>query len=1171
MMTKNKKQKANGAALILVVVVTVLLAVIGVMFLMVSRLSEMETVAVADGHDLDAAVKTVVGRIDSVLVVDLFGNDDAIVNADLTNPAADEPYDFPEHNNIDAGADGIIGTVDDAYVNPGAIWLTGLNDDGWLASLEPVFNDNGTPANLADDYYEWPHVTDLWGTLNQNTDSLYFQRFTEADDSTHFVGRTSSYFWTDDGSTLVSAYHVETRIIASDDPVGVYELNDSDLTMPFGARADADGDGVSDSRWVKVPGLMTSRGKDVFAAVRIIDNCAMLNLNAAHCFYQEPYDTLSPVFKDALNNPVSPFEKPWFYNDSDYGDFVTNYNASNFDTAEESLYHRNDGSGSGRYLTEINYLPFLRGSDLNGDFFGAGASSDDWMNLMEARGLFERDSSDAMIDFSFTPQMSAGVFMNLESPGDSYHFFDIADELELRNRYLVTSHVEARFEQDTVANFSLDAGGGTYGSLETPVDDNAAFNSWKIKVDPSNFDNWSGFLTVTGGAYPYRYDRRHVCTFYSYDRNLRQGDYPLLDSEIGLYATANLAGSGYATVAAYKAYLWNLWGPIFTPKGAVTTNIENPDAAQPYNNVETRKRIVHLLYALREYYLPVNYFSLPAAQQVTEKNTAALKAAQVVANLIDFSDDNALNPTTANRQGPFYDGSTSPFDYGAQANADCTFITRNITRRLMTEVSLSILGTGNAINWNLSTYNMLEFGLGPTTAVPATDRVFGYERQPFISEVAADWNGSPVSGNPYLEAFGLELVNPYSDMIDIKDWQIKIGSNPGKVLKTFNSSQGDVQWQVPGATDPNALGYAVLHRAQQALGSINYAPGGVLITDPVTDFDSIYTWWSGGQSLEIQLLRPAPANSGVSYIVVDRISNSHVRSVLGTDGVYSLQRDDDDWKFVYEKYASVITIATLPYILGTENSALITDTGFQLGVPDDQYPLARWHDLEVLSLFGNDDAGAATPLAITNKISTAAAADLHYDLAGASEDLLDYLCTINRPNVGTLPGRININTAAVPVIAAAIPPKLADDNVGTAVPVTFSVLQLAQAVVDYRQNNGPYETLSDLLNTWVDLNTNGVQDPDEKVFQRYYTNGLSQTVNTGQQSIEDDIEERDWILSNLANKFTVRSDVFTAYILVRLGEDGPQRRMIAIFDRSNVWNNTDRPTLVALHPVPDPR
>ncbi|MCK5172418.1 MAG: hypothetical protein KAR47_03455, partial [Planctomycetes bacterium] len=59
--------------------------------------------------------------------------------------------------------------------------------------------------------------------------------------------------------------------------------------------------------------------------------------------------------------------------------------------------------------------------------------------------------------------------------------------------------------------------------------------------------------------------------------------------------------------------------------------------------------------------------------------------------------------------------------------------------------------------------------------------------------------------------------------------------------------------------------------------------------------------------------------------------------------------------------------------------------------------------------------------------------------------------------------------------------------------------------------------------------------------------------------------------SRVANIFTVRSDVFTAYILVRLGQDGPQKRMIAIFNRSNVLSPNDKPRLIALHPVPDPR
>jgi len=71
--------------------------------------------------------------------------------------------------------------------------------------------------------------------------------------------------------------------------------------------------------------------------------------------------------------------------------------------------------------------------------------------------------------------------------------------------------------------------------------------------------------------------------------------------------------------------------------------------------------------------------------------------------------------------------------------------------------------------------------------------------------------------------------------------------------------------------------------------------------------------------------------------------------------------------------------------------------------------------------------------------------------------------------------------------------------------------------------------------------------------------------------IDDDFEERDIIFQRISNLVTVRSDVFTAYILVRIGHDGPQKRMIAIFNRSNLFSPAGRPRLVALHPVPDPR
>ena len=55
---------------------------------------------------------------------------------------------------------------------------------------------------------------------------------------------------------------------------------------PNGAEtnADADGDGVGDARWFPVPGVMSSKGRPIYAAVRILDNGGMLNVNTGYKF-----------------------------------------------------------------------------------------------------------------------------------------------------------------------------------------------------------------------------------------------------------------------------------------------------------------------------------------------------------------------------------------------------------------------------------------------------------------------------------------------------------------------------------------------------------------------------------------------------------------------------------------------------------------------------------------------------------------------------------------------------------------------------------------------------------------------------------------------------------------------------------------------------------------------
>jgi hypothetical protein len=108
----------GGSALILTVVLTSLLAIVGVLFVMTTRLDRMASSAASENRELDYAFDTVVAQISETLAEDVPGVDDK-----------QEYYDFPDP------------------CNP------------WLAELEPYKSGN--------DYY-WRRISDLVGALVGN-------------------------------------------------------------------------------------------------------------------------------------------------------------------------------------------------------------------------------------------------------------------------------------------------------------------------------------------------------------------------------------------------------------------------------------------------------------------------------------------------------------------------------------------------------------------------------------------------------------------------------------------------------------------------------------------------------------------------------------------------------------------------------------------------------------------------------------------------------------------------------------------------------------------------------------------------------------------------------------------------------------------------------------------
>jgi DNA uptake protein ComE-like DNA-binding protein len=150
-------------------------------------------------------------------------------------------------------------------------------------------------------------------------------------------------------------------------------------------------------------------------------------------------------------------------------------------------------------------------------------------------------------------------------------------------------------------------------------------------------------------------------------------------------------------------------------------------------------------------------------------------------------------------------------------------------------------------------------------------------------------------------------------------------------------------------------------------------------------------------------------------------------------------------------------------------------------------------------------------------------------------------------------GRININTAPWYVIAQ----------------LPWVTHDIAQKIVEYRDTTAAvkgFENIGDLMQV-AEMHYYETVEADDLAAFPDLTPG---------DGAADDFEERDVIFARISDLATVRSDVFTAYILVRIGTDGPQRRALAILDRSNVYPNPSggvigRVKVAALHPVPDPR
>jgi DNA uptake protein ComE-like DNA-binding protein len=364
----------NGSAIILAIVLTTLLAILGVLFLLSSRVDSVATSGVGDNQDLKLAVDTVVSQISQNLANGVPG---VVIDPCLPPPAY---YDYPDPCT-----------------------------DFWLACLEPYNSGTG---------YRWRHVTDLYNNFGSSANNI-------------IADITPEY---------------------------------QPAITPYNTLADADGDGVSDSIWVQVPGKASSKGKPIYAAIRIIDNGGMLNINTAYKF--APNYSVGSTQLD-INLMALAWHPSFPYNP----------------TAENILLLTRDPFVSGLANYENNVI--WRYGLPNGAYTPFDISDE-----LELRYRFLVNQEDIDTRAEVLPLWELRTTSNLRSPADSGQldkwFINVSPDTVFDVNYAYR-HIATTYNCDRIIN----PAGNKMLNINSPLkfDKNSIYNAVREALDPNVFSS----------------------------------------------------------------------------------------------------------------------------------------------------------------------------------------------------------------------------------------------------------------------------------------------------------------------------------------------------------------------------------------------------------------------------------------------------------------------------------------------------------------------------------------------------------------------------------------------------------------------------------------------------------------------------------------------------------
>jgi len=430
------------------------------------------------------------------------------------------------------------------------------------------------------------------------------------------------------------------------------------------------------------------------------------------------------------------------------------------------------------------------------------------------------------------------------------------------------------------------------------------------------------------------------------------------------------------------------------------------------------------------------------------------------------------------------------------------------------------------------------------TALPVGSKTYyGFEAQPFISEVAfrISETDADVATNNH---FAIELYNPFDADVPLGDFRLELRDAAGTVVHTislagFAIPDGSRFVITSGSAASSTFGVTGLMSTGGGKEDAALVPAEY---EKVPDSDPpAYTLKT---NYDIFLLR----NTSNSDIYIDKQQTDATWFDWNTikNAPQDYARADDNWNIVYQSVSAAnSTLGTANAITGAlHNYNLTNSVGSFLSVGDIAQALLFAPSPDPCDMLGSvlesEPAEELVRMDLQNPLYT---------------KIFQYLTVMDPATYGQpaqetrIKGRININTAPWFVIAQ----------------LPWMEPAIAQAIVAYRDTTlGAFESIADLM-----------QVPEMGYYANdpaYASADLDRLPDlTPSDGAASDFEERDVIFSRISNLVTVRSDVFTAYILVRIGADGPQKRVIAILDRSQVASPDDKVRILAFHPVPDPR